>query len=132
LKKNGDREKPPVGYRNSGIPGVFHRWGLPWTYENCPVCGKRILRSRYLEKRLREILLCDKGAYELCDDCRAGYGGAFEVIGDIPSNKIEWHLGKALVETELSIDELEEQGIPKAYSLYCAKFYQKTLKEDTK
>lgn len=124
LKSKKDREKPPAGYRKSEIPGVFRRWGLPWTYENCPVCGKRILRSRYLEKCLREILLRDKTAYKICDDCRARYGGTFEVIGNIPRNKIEWHLGRELVETELSIRELEEYGIPKAYSLYCAKYYQ--------
>ena len=124
LKTKEDEEKPPDGYRKSGIPGVFHRWGLPWAYRNCPVCAKRILRSRKLEKCLREIFLRDKTAYELCDDCRARYGATFEVIGNIPRNKIEWHVGYLLVETELSIGELEEYGIPKAYSLYCAKYYQ--------
>ena len=117
-------EEPPAGYQKSEIPGVFNRWGLPWAYENCPCCGKRILRSRHLENRLREIFLRDKIAYELCDDCRAGYGGTFEVRGNIPRNKIEWHVGRQLVETEWSIRELEEYGIPRAYSVYCAKYYQ--------
>jgi hypothetical protein len=110
---------------------------MPWTYEKCTVClgevafGERspedvhvVLRSRYLEMRLRQIGIptTDLVFYELCqEEHKKGYGGAYEYY---PRDRIEFWVGEVMTRGEMDIAELVNMGISEQYCLYAESFYR--------
>jgi len=109
-------------------PGVLRKWGMPWGYFLCPACigeGREtmILRSLYLERRLRDLGLptSDPLFFQLCDDHRKKYGATFEYF---PRDTIEFWVGETVEKAEVDIAYLVGMGISEDYVLYCVSFYR--------
>ena len=115
--------EPPVG--------VLREWGMPWSWHLCPACvgeGKpeeacKILRSPYLENRLRRIALPtgDPLFYKLCPDHKRKYGGSFEYF---PRDTVEFWVGEAIMKAEINISVLVGLGIGEEYLHHCTRVYE--------
>jgi len=112
--------------------GLARRWGMPFSFHLCPACVGRgektleectILRSPYLDDRLRRLGLPtpDPLFFELCDEDRLKYGGAFE---HFPRNKTEFWVGEVLAKADIDIATLVGVGITEEYCHYALGFYE--------
>lgn len=76
-------------------------------------------------RRLR-LPTTDPLFFELCDEHRQKYGGAFELF---PRYVVEFWVGEALAKAEIDIATMVGMGISEDYCLYSLKFYQEHKKE---
>jgi len=111
---------PPVG--------VYREFGMPWVYRLCPACfGEGIetlvLRSPYLESRLIRLGVPTRDPlfYELCEEHKRKYGGAFEIF---PRDTIEFWVGEAVAKAEIDIAVMVGMGISEDYVHHCVRIYE--------
>jgi len=128
-------EVPPVVFPTvvpvAPPPGLVRRWGMPFSSHLCPACVGRekpleectVLRSPYLDDRLRRLGLPtpDPLFFELCEEDRLKYGGAFE---HFPRNKVEYWVGESLAKADIDIATLVGVGITEEYCYYALGFYE--------
>jgi len=107
--------------------GIMREWGMPWAYFLCPAhLGEGVevlvMRSPYLETRLISLGVPTRDSlfFELCEEHRRKYGGAFE---HFPRDTIEFWVGEAVAKAEVDIAVLVAMGISEDYVHHCVRFY---------
>jgi len=108
-------------------PAVMREYGMPFSYFLCPAClGEMretlVMRSPYLETRLMRMGIPTKDSlfFELCEEHKRKYGGAFE---HPPRDSIQFWVGEAVAKAEVDIAVLVGMGISEDYVRHCVRFY---------
>jgi len=109
-------------------PAVLREYGMPFSYFLCPAClGEMretlVMRSPYLETRLMRMGIPTKDSlfFELCEEHKRKYGGAFE---HPPRDSIQFWVGEAVAKAEVDIAVLVGMGISEDYVRHCVRFYE--------